>query len=242
MRQLRRLSDGSRVTGPNTYTDVNNTGAYTHGLDIFNDWNHVVNNGGGNIPGVQYGYTYHTNALVPFYAKGVGSEIFAGLVRGNDSNAGAFWNFSGDYIDNTDIFNAIYSLCADVSLDFENHDGLVNFKEYAAMINAYQTVQGNLNWDPDCDVSKVADGVIDIADFIVLADNWLGNFMSCDFNFDGFVDSDDYDIMSDAWNSSPGLTGWNAACDVALPKDDYIDDLDLAVLLDNWLELDGVTL
>ena len=204
--------------------------------DIFNGWNHVVNNGEGNIPDVQYGSNYHTNALVPFCAKGAGSEIFAELVRGNDSNAGAFWNFSGDFIDDTDIFNAVYSLCVDIRLDFENHDGLVNFKEYAAMVNAYQAEQGDLNWDWACDISQPADGVVDIADFIVLADNWLGNFMSCDFNFDGVVDFYDYCIMSDAWNSKPGLVGWDAACDVGLPKDDYIDERDLAVLADNWLK------
>ena len=224
------------IWGPNSYTDVNDTGLYVPGVDIFNDWNHVVNNGDGNIPGVQYGHTYHTNALVPFYAKGAGSEIFAGLIRGNDSNAGAFWDFSGDYIDNTDIFNAMYSLCVDIGLDFENHDGLVNFKEYAAMVNAYGSVRGDWNWNEDCDISEPTDGVIDVADFVVLADNWIGNFMSCDFNFDGVVDFIDYCIMSDAWNSSPGFIGWDPACDVGLPKDDYIDESDLSVLADNWLE------
>ncbi|HPS56141.1 MAG TPA: alkaline phosphatase, partial [Sedimentisphaerales bacterium] len=85
------------IWGPNSYSDVDGNGAYWPGADVFNGWNHVANNGQGNIPGVQYGYTSHTNALVPFYAKGAGSEIFAGLIKGNDSNAGAFWNFSGDY-------------------------------------------------------------------------------------------------------------------------------------------------
>jgi hypothetical protein len=30
--------------------------------------------------------------------------MFLDLVRGTDTTAGSFWNFSGQYIDNTDIF------------------------------------------------------------------------------------------------------------------------------------------
>jgi alkaline phosphatase len=97
--------------GPGTYTDNEcnpddtcTTGYYDDGVDTFNGWQHIVNNGKNNIPGVQYGSRGHTRALVPVFAKGSGADLFLDLVQGTDATAGSFWDFSGQYIDNTDIF------------------------------------------------------------------------------------------------------------------------------------------
>jgi hypothetical protein len=46
----------------------------------------------------------HSNELVPAYVRGPGSGRFADLVKGTDPKAAAVWQFSGKYIDNTDIF------------------------------------------------------------------------------------------------------------------------------------------
>ncbi len=78
----------------------------------------LVNNGAGHMPGMKYNSDNHTNALVPVYAKGPGSELFAGLVDGVDAQVGIRYgrpDFDGRYIDNTDIFtvmNSAYGLGA----------------------------------------------------------------------------------------------------------------------------------
>ena len=63
-----------------------------------------INNGKGELPSVKYFHGGHTNVLVPMYAIGAGSEKFEGLVDGRDERAGREWRFSGEYVDNTDIF------------------------------------------------------------------------------------------------------------------------------------------
>ncbi len=56
----------------------------------------------------------HSNAIVPLWAAGAGSGLFANFETGYDPFAEEFWSelqgsrsFSGNYIDNTDIFNAM---------------------------------------------------------------------------------------------------------------------------------------
>jgi alkaline phosphatase len=56
--------------------------------------------GAGNLPLAAFNTDNHTNQLVPLYARGAGSEMFATLVNGIDPVRGA-------YIDNTDIHTAM---------------------------------------------------------------------------------------------------------------------------------------
>ncbi|MDR3199336.1 MAG: alkaline phosphatase [Planctomycetaceae bacterium] len=95
-----------QIWGQETFNDENNNGVYDEG-DSFNEFRQVQNNGRGKIPGVQYSSGGHTNALVPLYAKGVGADLFLKRVKGTDPKAAQFWNFSGQYVDNTDIFHVI---------------------------------------------------------------------------------------------------------------------------------------
>jgi len=53
------------------------------------------------------------------------------------------------------------------------------------------------------------------------------------------VDFADFAILASAWRSNPNDPRWNPACDISKPKDSVIDELDLAVLCENWL--DGTT-
>lgn len=91
-----------QLWGARTYTDANENGQFDDG-DEFQNFMPIVNNGKGKLPSVQYGGGGHTNSLVPFWAKGAGSELAEIYVRGRDRRAGDFWHFSGKYIDNTDI-------------------------------------------------------------------------------------------------------------------------------------------
>jgi alkaline phosphatase len=69
----------------------------------------LVNNGAGLVPGMRYNATGHSNSLVPLFARGVGSELFAGLVDGYDATALAHWGV-GAYVDNADIFSVMHSV------------------------------------------------------------------------------------------------------------------------------------
>ncbi len=54
-----------------------------------------------------------------------------------------------------------------------NLDEYVDFKDFAVLARAWRTTAGQVNWNSICDISAPADGVINIMDLTVLADNWL---------------------------------------------------------------------
>ncbi|MFZ1291634.1 MAG: alkaline phosphatase [Melioribacteraceae bacterium] len=63
---------------------------------ISEKWKPLKNNGANKMPDVEWFSGGHTNSLVPFYAKGIGSLKFLENIKGNDP-------VHGKYIDNTDI-------------------------------------------------------------------------------------------------------------------------------------------
>ncbi len=93
--------------GTGGYIDTNGNNQY----DVGEGYAQVTDNGAGNLPGAQYFSGSHTNALVPMFAKGAGSELFAGTIDGTDPNLVAMYGldgtWSGEYIDNTDIFRVM---------------------------------------------------------------------------------------------------------------------------------------
>ncbi|MFQ3548504.1 MAG: alkaline phosphatase [Armatimonadota bacterium] len=64
-------------------------------------WNPLVNNGKGNLPGMQWHSRGHTNHLVPFYAKGKDANLFV------EKHIVAEDKIRGKYIDNTSISKVI---------------------------------------------------------------------------------------------------------------------------------------
>lgn len=75
------------------------------------EFDNVVDNGEGNMPGHSYNSGSHTNALVPLWARGAGAELFEYAVDGTDYVAAGFWDqfggtegWDGDYVDATDVF------------------------------------------------------------------------------------------------------------------------------------------
>ena len=62
--------------------------------------NPIVNNGKGNIPDMKWNSNNHTNSLVPFFAKGAGSELFFLFADETDM-------IRGKFINNTEIAIAI---------------------------------------------------------------------------------------------------------------------------------------
>ncbi|SCZ81999.1 alkaline phosphatase [Acidaminobacter hydrogenoformans] len=66
-------------------------------------YDEVVNQGAGVMPIMTWNSGSHTNQLIPFFAKGAGSELFKKLADQQDPVRGA-------YLDNTELFVAIRSL------------------------------------------------------------------------------------------------------------------------------------
>ncbi len=94
------------IWGEGTWTDIDDNGKYDEGVDEFHGFMGPTDKGPGVLPGVQYGSYGHTNQLVPLFVQGVGAEEFAKLVD-TDTGAGAFWDFDGRYVDNTDVFTVM---------------------------------------------------------------------------------------------------------------------------------------
>ncbi len=73
-----------------SWDDNNGNGRINSGETVYWAWN------SGN----------HTNSVIPLYARGFGSELFAGYIAGYDLL------FEGDYINNSDVFNVMYTAMA----------------------------------------------------------------------------------------------------------------------------------
>jgi len=58
----------------------------------------------------------------------------------------------------------------------------------------------------------------------------------CDFNDDGKTDLADFAILASVWRTEEEGPGWIAVCDVSDPSDGIIDENDLDVFVEHWLE------
>lgn len=66
-------------------------------------WNPLVNNGKGKLPGMEWHSGGHSNSLIPFFAKGTGSQMF-------DAHADETDQVRGKYIDNIEIGKVMFAL------------------------------------------------------------------------------------------------------------------------------------
>ena len=57
-----------------------------------------------------------------------------------------------------------------------------------------------------------------------------------DFYRDGVVDFKDFAVLVAAWGSQSGDANWDAACDISETIDGVINEKDLAVFCENWLD------
>jgi hypothetical protein len=62
-----------------------------------------------------------------------------------------------------------------------------------------------------------------------------GLYTMGDFEPDGDVDLEDFAVLAAAWRSQPGDGNWNAACNISESIDGVIDEYDLIVFCENWL-------
>ena len=78
--------------------------------DVFNDYLAVQDRGAGNIPGFMWASRNHTNEMVPLWALGPGSELFAQFTATDQKAAelwGAQYEWDGAYVDNTAVFHVM---------------------------------------------------------------------------------------------------------------------------------------
>lgn len=98
--------------GKANFFDVDGDGIYDNGFD----YAQISDNGIGVLPGAQYFSGSHTNALVPLFAKGAGSELFANYIVGMDTNIDEMYglddSWTGEYIDNTAVFKVMMAASA----------------------------------------------------------------------------------------------------------------------------------
>jgi alkaline phosphatase len=69
--------------------------------DSMHLWQPIKNNGKGKMPGMEWHSGSHTNSLVPFFAKGAGSQIFKQFADEKDP-------VRGNYLDNTEAAQALF--------------------------------------------------------------------------------------------------------------------------------------
>ena len=62
-----------------------------------------------------------------------------------------------------------------------------------------------------------------------------GLYTMGDFEPDGDVDSEDFAVLAAAWRSQPGDGNWNASCDISMSSGNIIDEYDLIVFCESWL-------
>jgi len=77
------------ITGPGS-------GKESPGDDLNQTWRPLINKGRGKVPEMEWHHEYHTNSLVPLYAKGYGSDRFVALADETDP-------VHGPYLDNAEI-------------------------------------------------------------------------------------------------------------------------------------------
>jgi hypothetical protein len=64
--------------------------------------------------------------------------------------------------------------------------------------------------------------------------NWWEPVLG-DFGCPDGVTLPDFSILASAWYADPNLPNWNPVCDISVPNDNFIDELDLRVFSENYL-------
>lgn len=71
------------------------------GVDGKPFWNPIENRGKGTLPGMEWHSGEHTNSLIPFFAEGIGSEVFQRFADEVDP-------IRGKYLDNAEVGKALF--------------------------------------------------------------------------------------------------------------------------------------
>ena len=91
-----------------------------------------------------------------------------------------------------------------------------------------------LPWDLDSR-ARIVDGDCNSTDTVDMGAYEFSYAYMGDFDNQCDVDMIDYAILSSAWLTKEGESGWNPLCNIHMPADNSIDMLDLNVFIKYWL-------
>jgi hypothetical protein len=112
-----------------------------------------------------------------------------------------------------------------------------------SQINPWTICEGmnypRLSWEKLYKGDWICPDGVDILDIALLCDHWLTKQASMDiypYRGNGIVNFQDWAVISRAWKTKRGMTGWNPRCDI-WPEggDGVIDEMDLSVFINRWL-------
>ena len=170
------------------------------------DFDPVVDNGVGMLPGHSWQSGNHTNSLVPLYARGAGAERFASKIIGVDENMVAGYGlensgFDGSYIDNTAIYD-VMKHAVFVSAGDLNGDGDLNAADIDMLTAALRAGSTDMQFDLDGSLA------VDNGDVTYLVETLLGTDFG-DANLDGSVTaSGDAALLLANLDGVQGNKGW----------------------------------
>jgi hypothetical protein len=198
-----------------------------------------------------------------FRASGLVGEIYEGQLVDSYVDGGYVFgqnNYVGGLVgQNNDVIARCYSTCR-VDGASEPIGGLVGYTSGGSVIDSFwdeQTSELTWSWggtgkttaemqtkstftDAGWDfVGETANGTEDI--WRMCVDGLDYPRMAWEFsNYGDFVCPDgvnflDFAVLGSAWLSNPNDANWNPACDIFVPNDNIIDELDLAAFTENWL-------
>ncbi len=96
--------------------------------------------------------------------------------------------------------------------------------------NAVSLAAADLDGHP-----RIINGDCDDVDVIDMGAYEFNYTYMGDMDYNCSVDFFDFSIFGQAWETKAGDPGWDWACDISGPPDDYIDWRDVAVICENWL-------
>lgn len=135
------------IWGPDSGTDLNDL------------WKPIVNNGAGVMPGFSFnsdigGFNWHTNSLVPVFAKGPGADYLKTLAVNTDTKRGSF-------IDNTDFIKAVKAAYMPAAFTFSSFE-IVNSQLNPNDEAVISVVATNTGYSAgDCTVCLKLNGVVE---------------------------------------------------------------------------------
>jgi hypothetical protein len=158
-----------------------------------------------------------------------GANDMAANLTGYQLSTGGFtWNsaFMQEGIGNEMLQETAYAL-----LGFNEVDKLTYFAVISNANIYLQTVQmasgGWQNYDPAGEDNLTTGEVLTAIAAAVP--------FQTDLYIDGQINLDDFGVLANAWLTKPGDDRWNPECDISVPEDNIIDELDLAALANDWL-------
>lgn len=151
-------------------------------------------------------------------------EMISGRVFDVDGNPLADATVYAEMIDNSLWF----SVTTDVRGIYAFAD-LDSFTEYTVT-----AVADGLTFDPQ-DVNTGTSSNNSSACGNIGGVDFQGRSYAGDLDFNGTVAFGDFALFALSWQSQRGDANWNSAIDISDPRDDVIDEKDLAVFTESWL-------